>query len=64
MATNITISATRTGSGPTSTIVLTSGDTTNAKAWKPAPFNPTCTSELAEVKEAVWNEILRQMLAI
>jgi len=60
----ISIVATRSGSGATSTITMTSGDTTNAKAWKPPPFNPTCTSELAEVKEAVWNEILRQMLAI
>jgi len=57
----ISIVATRSGSGPSSTI--TSGDTTNAKAWAPAPFNPTVESDLA-VKEAVWQEILRQVQAI
>jgi hypothetical protein len=58
----ISIVATRSGSGPSSTI--TSGDTTNAKAWAPAPFNPTVESDLAAVKEAVWQEILRQVQAI
>ena len=43
---------------------ITSGDTTNAKAWAPAPFNPTVESDLAAVKEAVWQEILRQVQAI
>ena len=60
----ISLVATRSGSGPTSTITLTSGDTTNAKAWAPIPFNPASTSELAAVKQAVWEEILRQVLAI
>jgi hypothetical protein len=60
----ISIVAARSGSGPTSTITLTSGDTTNAKAWAPAPFNPTAESDLAAVKEAVWAEILRQMQAV
>jgi len=43
---------------------ITSGDTTYAKAWAPAPFNPTVESDLAAVKEAVWQEILRQVQAI
>jgi hypothetical protein len=60
----ISIVATRSGSGPTSTITLTSGDTTNAKAWAPAPFNPTIERDLAAVKEAVWQEFLRQVQAI
>jgi hypothetical protein len=60
----ISIVATRSGSGPTSTITVTSGDTTNAKAWAVTPFNPTCTSELAAAKEPIWQEILRQMLAV
>ena len=60
----ISIVATRSGSGPSSTITLTSGDTTNAKGWAPAPFSPTSANDLAAVKEAVWLEVLRQMLAI
>ena len=60
----ISLVATRSGSGAASTITMTSGDTTNAKGWAPAPFNPTAESDLAAVKEAVWQEMLRQLLAI
>jgi hypothetical protein len=64
VATTISLSATRTGTGLSSTIVLTSGDTTNAKGWITPPFNPSIESDLAAVKEAAWAEVLRQMQAI
>jgi hypothetical protein len=59
----ISIVATRSGTGPTSTITVTSGDSA-ARAWAPPPFNPACTNELAAVKETVLSEILRQLAAI
>ena len=60
----ISLVATRSGSGPTSTITLTSGDTTNAKAWAPPPFNPTVDSDLGAAKEAILQEVLRQLAAV
>ena len=60
----ITLTTARTGSGPSSTIVITSGDTTNAKPFVAGPINPTCESDLRGIKEAVWGEICRQMQAL
>jgi hypothetical protein len=59
----ISIVATRSGVGATSIITITSGDTTNAKPWI-VRCTPGSNGELVEVKEAVWNEISRQMAAI
>jgi hypothetical protein len=60
----ISLVATRSGTGPSSVIALTSGDTTNAKGWSRPPFNPSVESDLAAVKEAVLQEVLRQVAAV
>ena len=47
----ISFSATRTGSGDSSTIIITSGDTTNAKSWTTGSFKPTPESNSKQSKK-------------
>ncbi len=57
----ISLTTTRTGLGDSSTIKIT---TSNDPSWTTGTFKPSSTSELAAAKEAIWQEVLKQMLAL
>ena len=65
MATTVSISVTRTTAGGSGVglLTITSGDTTNAKSWSVICV-PTCENDITGAKEAIWNEIVRQVAAI
>ena len=58
MSTTVSIVATRTGTGPTSTIRIVSGDTSNAKAWYVSPKSVS-EDDLQRSQRAIWQEIVQ-----